>query len=157
MNSAFITALALALFVATPVNAQSSGLAASMSMDPNVSAPAYDVAKEIKVQGAIAKIEQSTTRSAAGTHIQVQTPEGAVDVHLGAGPAITAESLGLMAGQMVTVTGMMATLGGNSVLLARILTTPSRIFILRNEHGMPVRSLMPRGSAASAKPLKGGL
>ena len=72
------------------------------------------------------------------------------------GPAVTSESLGLTEGQRVTVIGMMAQVGGNSVLLARILTTPNRIIILRNEHGLPIRSLMPRGKSASEKPLKGG-
>jgi len=33
------------------------------------------------------------------------------------------------------------------VLLARILTTSNHIYMLRNEHGAPIRSLMPRGAA----------
>lgn len=148
---------AVALFPAVPANAQSTGHAASISMDPNASAPVYRLAKEIKIQGAIAKIEPIGAGSAAGTHIQVQTAEGTVDVHLGVSPAVTADSLGLTAGQAVSIIGMMAHVGGNPLLLARILTTPTHIFILRNEHGLPVKTLMPRGSAAAAKPLKGGL
>jgi hypothetical protein len=152
-NLSFIIALALPLFIAVPANAQSSGHAASISMDPSVSAPVYDIAKEIKVQGTVGKIEPVGSLAA---YVQVQTVGGTVDVHLGASSAVTAESLGLEAGQTVSITGMMATVGANSVLLARILTTPTRIFILRNEHGIPVRSLTPRGSAASAQTVKGG-
>jgi len=155
-NFSFITAVALSLFIVFPANAQSSGRAASISMDPSISAPVYEIAKEIKIQGTVAKIESVAPGSTAGFHIEVQAAEGAFDVHLGTAPAITAESLGLEAGQTVTVVGMMATVGGNPMLLARILTTPTRIFILRSEHGIPLRTLMPRGSATSAKASKGG-
>jgi len=44
-----------------------------------------------------------------------------------------------------------------SVLLARILTTPDRIFILRSEQGVPIRGVVSRESLTATKaPMKGG-
>lgn len=156
LNSA-IAVIFLAAIHVSPAAAQSAARPASVSMDPNLSAPIYDIAKEIKAQGTVTKIENVVSGGPLGIHIHIQTQQGVVDAHLGASSVARAEALGLSAGQSVAVTGMMATIGGNPVLLARILATSSHIFILRNEQGMPARSLAPRGSAASAKAVKGGL
>lgn len=122
-----------------------------------LSSPVYDINKEIKVQGTIEKIGSNTSNSSLGSHLLVQTPEGVVDVNLGASVAVSAKNLGLSVGESINVTGMMATLGGNSVLLARILTTSNHIYMLRNERGAPVRSLLPRGASSSSSSQKGAL
>jgi hypothetical protein len=152
----FLLVCGLAFIGAGPANGQSSGRAISISMDPRVPAPSYDISKEIRIQGTVSRIEDVDSGGAIGVHIQVQTTGELVDVHLGVGPAISRDSMGIAEGQSVSVIGVMARVGGNPVLLARILTTPNRIFILRNEHGLPVRSLIPRGSGASEKQSKGG-
>lgn len=122
-----------------------------------MASPAYDLNKEIKIDGTINKIETNTSGGPIGTHLLVISPQGVVDVHLGASAAVTAKNLGLSVGQSIHVTGMMANVGGNPVLLARILTTANHIYMLRNEHGAPIRSLMPRGAASSANSQKGAL
>lgn len=122
-----------------------------------LSSPAYDINKEIKVEGTIEKIQSSGSGSSLGTHVLIQGPEGIVDVNLGASSAVSVKNLGLSVGENVNITGMMATVGGNSVLLARILTTSSHIYMLRNERGAPVRSLLPRGSSSAASTQKGAL
>jgi hypothetical protein len=150
--------LALASMAALPANAQSSASTSAAVTTSSELGPAYDVAKEIKIQGNILKIEAVTGNSGLlGTHAQIQTPQGVVDAHLGAGNIATAQTLGLYPGQSVTVTGMMAAIGENSVLLVRTLTTSSRVFILRNERGIPARSLLPRSGSSSANVVKGGL
>jgi hypothetical protein len=108
--------------------------------------PVYDVTKEVKVQGTIQKIDDFGASGPIGTHIMVQTAQGVVDAHLGFGAASKPEYLGIAEGQSVTLTGMMQTFGDTNVLMARILTTSNHIFVLRNEHGIPVRAL-PRGSS----------
>jgi hypothetical protein len=122
-----------------------------------LSSPVYDLNKEIKLQGTIDKIESGASGGPMGTHLLVQTPEGIVDVHLGVSAAVSAKNLGLSVGESIDVTGMMATMGGNSVLLARILTTPNHIYMLRNERGAPIRSLLPRGAKSSTSTQKGAL
>jgi hypothetical protein len=59
-------------------------------------------------------------------------------------------------GQSVTVVGMMENFGGNNVLVVRLLQTPTRIFVLRNEHGIPIRAV-PRDASSNATLQKGGL
>ena len=129
-----------------PLSANAQSAATSSAMTP----PLYDVNKEIKIDGTIDKIETKSSGGPIGTHLLVISAQGVVDVHLGASMAVTAKNLGLSVGESIHVTGMMANVGGNSVLLARILTTSNHIYMLRNEHGAPIRSLMPRGAASSA-------
>jgi hypothetical protein len=143
--------LAIILF---PFNASAQSAVSATGL----SSPTYDVTKEINVDGTIDKIETSTSGGPIGTHLLVISSEGVVDVHLGASTAVSAKNLGLAVGQAIHVTGMMASFNGNPVMLARILTTSNHIYMLRNEHGAPVRSLMPRAAAASsASSQKGGL
>ncbi|HSY59648.1 MAG TPA: hypothetical protein VK795_08810 [Terriglobales bacterium] len=122
-----------------------------------LSSPIYDLSKEIKIQGTIEKISTISGNGLIGTHLLVATGEGVIDIHLGASMAVSAKSLGLSVGESVNLTGMMASINSNSVLLARILTTSTRVYVLRNELGVPVRSLMPRGAASSANTQKGAL
>jgi len=157
LKSLPLLALALGLLAVLPAQAQSSTPNATAS-SPAALGPAYDITKEITIQGNILKIEAPASGSTlVGTHVQIQTPQGVVDSHLGSGAIVSAQSLGIYPGMSVTVTGMMATYGGNSVLLARVLTTPNRVFNLRNEHGIPARSLLSRGNSSSASTTKGGL
>jgi len=136
-----------------PFSANAQSVATSSAM----ASPAYDLNKEIKIDGTIDKVENNTSGGPIGTHLLVISSQGVVDVHLGASNAVTAKNLGLSVGESIHVTGMMATVAGNSVLLARILTTSDHIYMLRNEHGAPIRSLMPRGPASSANSQKGAL
>jgi hypothetical protein len=136
-----------------PFSASAQSVATSSAM----ASPAYDLNKEIKIDGTIDKIETNTSGGPIGTHLLVISAEGTVDVHLGASMAVTAKNLGLSVGESIHVTGMMASISGNSVLLARILTTSNHIYVLRNEHGVPIRSLMPRSAASPANSQKGAL
>jgi hypothetical protein len=117
-------------------------------------APIYDATKETKIQGTIRQIETVKT-GVAGTHLMIETQNGAVDAHLGASPAVDAKRLGLSVGQSVEITGMMATIAGSNVFLARTLVVDTRTITLRSEHGIPVRAAMPQKTAAAAP--KGGL
>jgi hypothetical protein len=148
---AFLSAGVMATTVA---KAQSPDLTQA-SVTAKTMIPAYDVNKEVRIQGTIQKIDAAGTSGLTGTHILLQTANGIVDAHLGFGAASKPAYLGIAAGQKVIVTGMMESLGTGNVLLARILTTSNHIFVLRNEQGIPVRAT-PRGSAA-AKALQKGL
>jgi hypothetical protein len=110
--------------------------------------PVYDVTQEIKVRGTIRKIDAFGVSGPAGTHILIDTITGIVDAHLGFGAESNPTYLRIAPGQNVTVVGMMQTAGARKVLIARILTTSNRIFVLRNEHGIPVRAI-PRRSVPS--------
>jgi hypothetical protein len=119
----------------------------------NTMVPAYDLTKEVRVQGTIEKIDGLGASGPIGTHILIETAAGQVDAHLGFGSASQPKALGIAVGQNVTIIGMMQEVGSKNVLMARILTTPSRIIVLRNEHGIPIRGV-PRRSSQS-KPFFG--
>ena len=152
----FASALAVGLLAVMPSLAQSASLPAASPSGPRELSPVYDLSKEIVIQGTIQKIEKVTSPGLLGNHLQLQTPHGVVDAHLGAGAAANSKTLGLAIGQSVKITGMMADSGGASVFLARVLTTSNHIYILRNERGLPARAIMPRGNASSHKVQKGG-
>jgi len=147
--------VAAGLHCVAPVRAQSAASSTGTSQGTS-NFSSYDLTKEIKVEGTIAKIDTTSTSAPLGTHILVQTAQGLVDAHLGFGPVAKPNYLGIAEGENVTIVGMMEDVGGNSILLTRILTTPSRIFLLRNEHGVAVRAI-PRGSSSAIKTQKGGL
>lgn len=144
-----ILCCALCIVLAAPsARAQSAGSAQDQI------APFYDTTKETKIQGTIRQIEAVKT-GVAGTHLMIETQNGAVDAHLGASPAADAKRLGLSVGQSVEITGLMATIGGSNVFLTRTLVVDTRTITLRSEHGIPVRAAMPQKTAAAAP--KGGL
>jgi hypothetical protein len=117
----------------------------------------YRVAKEIRIQGTIQSIEVSDGGALRGMHAQIATAQGIVDAHLGVSPNVNAKTLDISTGDTVEITGMMAKESGESVLLARILTTPDRIFILRSERGVPIRGIISRGNLTPIKAtMKGG-
>ena len=135
------------LFVMTSTASVKAQTTASAPAAPrtNTMVPTYDLTKEVKIQGTIQKIDGFGTSGPIGTHILLDTAGGVLDAHLGFGAASSPKYLGIALGQNVTVTGMMETIGATNVLMARILTTANHIFVLRNEHGIPVRAI-PRGS-----------
>lgn len=159
LNLVFAAAIGAGLLSMPSAKAQSGASSAATVSATNQVFPAriYNVSKEIKIQGTIQSIHASTSGILTGTHVQIETTNGLVDAHLSVSPNVNAKTLDLSTGESIEVTGMMATEGGSNVLLARILTTPSRIFILRNERGVPIRGVPSRASSASAKTAKGGL
>lgn len=131
----FASVLIVSAVIAAPLHAQT----ASSHATTNTMVPSYDLSKEVRVQGVIEKINGFGSHGPIGTHILIQTASGTVDAHLGFGSAASSKNLGISVGQNVTVIGMMETVGSSNVLMARILTTPSRVVVLRNEHGIPIR------------------
>jgi hypothetical protein len=154
-NLLFTGVLAVALFAPFSVRAQSAGSSAAGSGPVTIS-PAYELAREISIHGSIQKIETVTAGGILGTHVRLLTAQGLIDAHLGSGAVASAKTLGLTIGQTVSLTGMMVESNGDDVLLARVLSTSNHIFILRNEHGLPARAIVPR-AGPSAATQKGGL
>ena len=151
-----VCALAACLLGVLLARAQSPSLPTAAASGPSEASPIYDLAKEINIRGTIQKIETVSGPGVLGTHLQLQTAQGIVDAHLGTGAVASSKTLGLVTGQSVSITGMMADVDGAPILLARVLTTSNHIFILRNERGLPARAIMPRGSSSSASVQKGG-
>jgi hypothetical protein len=156
-DAIFLAGLAAAFVFAPHASAQATTSGAVSAVSRPLAERTYRVAKEIKIQGTIQSIEQTGSGALRGMHAQIATEQGLVDAHLGVSPNVNAKTLDLSTGDAVEITGMMAKEGGSSVLLARILTTPDRIFILRSEQGVPIRGVVSRGNFIPAKAtMKGG-
>jgi len=151
-----VVAVSAIIFATSMVIKAQTTATSAADVRTNTLLPAYDVSKEVKIQGTIEKIDTTGANGLAGTQIFVQTANGVVDAHLGFGAASKPSYLGIWQGQSVTLTGMMQTLGSNNVLLARILTTSNHIFVLRNEHGIPVRTI-PHSSGQKGPVFNSGL
>jgi hypothetical protein len=153
----FLAALAAGFVFAPRAGAQATSSAAVSGISRPLPERTYSVAKEIKIQGTIQSIEISNDGALRGMHAQIETAQGIVDAHLAVSPNVNAKTLDLSTGETVEITGMMTKESGDSVLLARILTTPDRIFILRSEQGVPIRGIVSRGSLTSTKAtMRGG-
>ncbi|MGB8524747.1 MAG: hypothetical protein WCD43_17415 [Candidatus Acidiferrales bacterium] len=153
----FLAALAAGFVFVPLAGAQSAAPETVTGVSRPLPERTYSVAKEIRIQGTIQSIEVSNGGALRGMHAQIATAEGIVDAHLGVSPNVNAKALDLATGETVEITGMMAKESDESVLLARILTTPDRIFILRSEQGVPIRGVVSRGSLTHTKAtMKGG-
>ena len=154
----FLAALATGFVFVARAEAQAASSGTVSAINRSLHERTYSVAKEIRIQGTIQSIEISNGGAFKGMHAQIATAQGIVDAHLGISPNVNAKTLDLETGKIVEITGMMTNQSGNGVLLARILTTPDRIFILRSEQGVPIRGIVSHGSLTSTKAVtKGGL
>jgi hypothetical protein len=144
--------LALALCMsALPLHAQTSDV--STQTTPH---PWYDIAKEITLSGTVISVEKTPARgstSLIGSHLMIQTSAGPVDASLGSYALKGKGALPVSAGDNVRVNGVMKTVRGKQVLIARVVTTNGHAYVLRNEHGMAyLRAAKGTGTSAT----KGG-
>ncbi|MFY9752809.1 MAG: hypothetical protein WAJ92_09225 [Candidatus Acidiferrales bacterium] len=149
-----LPALVFGLVAVVPARAQNSQPQAKRV---SAKSAAYNVADEITIQGTIEKIAPASDVQPAGTRLLISTLSGIVNVDLGALNAPSLKALDLSVGDSIELTGIQRSGGASAVFLARLLTTSSRVVILRNEHGLPIRSVMPRGNSSSQPVMKGGL
>lgn len=99
----------------------------------------YDVSQEIEVGGNVATILLVPVQGMIpGSHILLTSPSGSVDVSLGVFGLRGPGSLSVKEGQPVSVHGVMKTLRGKEVVLARTVKVDEKVYAIRNEHGIPV-------------------
>jgi len=99
----------------------------------------YDVSEEVVLNGAVSLVLAKPSQGmVTGSHLLLTTLSGPVDVSLGAFGLRGQGALSVAAGQQVNVTGVMKTLKGQQVFLARTVKVGERIYAIRNEHGIPV-------------------
>jgi len=112
-----------------PLHAQSAG-------DSRLS---YDVNEEVTLSGTVSSV---LTRPALGMipgpHLLLTTVTGTVDASLGRWSFEGKGALHVNIGQQIEVTGIMRTLRGKPVMLARAVKAGGEVYTLRNEHGIPL-------------------
>lgn len=113
--------------------------------------PKYNTAKEIGIEGTVASIiTDPTPGMLAGAHVLLATASGILDAHLGNYAMKGTSALRLSSGEQVRMVGVIVTIKGGPVLLVRMAQTAGGTYIVRNAHGILVRS----GPACATRPQK---
>jgi hypothetical protein len=139
MKSQLVCLGIVALFAFAPaIAAQSASHQSSLPRRAAV-APAYDLSKEVAVQGAIQNVVRKPAPGLMlGGHLMVATPQGAVDVQIGKFLLRGRNAVSFNAGEQVRVLGMLSTFHGRAVLLARVLQTSAGTIEIRDQHGIDI-------------------
>jgi hypothetical protein len=101
--------------------------------------PAYDLSKEVQIQGAIQDVVgKPTVGLMLGAHLMVVTPQGTVDVQIGRSLLRGPNAVSFTAGEQIRAVGMQSTFQGHAVFLARLVQTPGGTIEVRDEHGVEI-------------------
>jgi len=113
-------------------------LAVPLSAQPAThSSPFYDVTKEIKLSGTVSSVlAKPLPEMIVGSHLVFATETGVVDASLGRWGLQGKGALSVVPGQQVEVTGVMKTLNGAQVFIARTVKVGGQVYLIRNEHGV---------------------
>ena len=124
-------------------------LAAQSPGEPPGGAPAfarYDTASEVTVNGTVEAVNEVTGRRGwNGTHLQLKTADGMLDVHAGPSWFLSRNKLQVVKGDQIQVTGSKIRFNDTDALLARTIKKGDSELTLRNAAGVPVWS---RGRAS---------
>lgn len=101
--------------------------------------PYYDIAKEVTLNGTVSSVvKKGAAGMTAGSHLMLRTSSGTVDASLGRWGLVGKGALSVATGQRVEVTGVMKTVKNREFFVARTVTVGSRIYTMRNQHGISV-------------------
>lgn len=123
-----------ALLVAnTPVRAQQQGTPRSQNR-------LFDPATVETIRGAITRIDsvQSARGPSTGLHVQLQTAEDTLPIHLGPVWFLTSQSMTLSVGDSLTVRGSRVTLQNTPALIAATVQHGPHALRLRDDAGRPM-------------------
>src|SRR5712671_5672011 len=92
---------------------------------------AYDVSREVSLQGTVVSFTENSSTAPLGSHVVVQTASGQVDVHLGDARLLKANQFALAAGDSIRVIGENVPYGTGTQFFARIIQKGNQTLPLR--------------------------
>ena len=98
----------------------------------------YNVASETTVKGVVRAVEDSpcaVSEHEIGRHLQLQTAEGMVEVHLAPARVMSSQKFTFSPGDQVEVIGAKVSLQGEQSIIAREITRGNESFFLRDREG----------------------
>lgn len=99
----------------------------------------YDVSQEVTLSGTVSGVLAKPAAGMIwGSHLLLATPSGPVDASLGRFGLLGKGAVSVAAGQQIELTGVMKTISGKQVFLARTVKAAGQVYTIRNEHGFPV-------------------
>jgi DNA/RNA endonuclease YhcR with UshA esterase domain len=126
--------LALCVF-ALPLHAQTSDTTTSVTPTTHLR---YDITKEMTFAGTVSSVVKASaheTKKAGASHVMVQTTSGKVEADLGRYAMRGEGALTVTPGQPIQLTGVMKTVRGQQVVIARLVQANGKVYKIRNEHG----------------------
>jgi len=108
---------------------------------------AYDVSREVSLQGTVVSFAENSATAPLGSHVVIQTASGQVDVHLGDARLLKANHFALAAGDSVRVVGENVPYATGSQFFARILQKGNQTLALRSARGFPLRPASKAGKS----------
>jgi hypothetical protein len=115
----------------------------------------YDISKEVTLSGTVSDVlAKATPGTMPGPHLLFATSSGKVDASLGRFALKGKDPLSVAPGKEVEVTGVMKTVKGKDIFVARIVKVDGKAYELRNQHGVP-RSPLSRERASQKAAQKG--
>ena len=106
-----------------------------------VSAPAYDVAKEVTIKGVVQEVKdfECPVSRGMGAHLVVKTDKGLVTVHLALSKFLSDYGFSFAKGDEVEVTGVRAKVGDDeNAILARKIERGNQTLTFRDKTGKPL-------------------
>ena len=101
--------------------------------------PYYNIAREVTLSGTVSSVfSRPAAGMTVGSHLMLRTSSGTVDANLGRWGLVGKGALHVAAGEQVEVTGVMKTVKNKEVFIARTVTLGSKIYTMRNEHGIAI-------------------
>ena len=98
----------------------------------------YDITQEMTFTGTVSSVVKASaheTKKAGVSHVMVQTTSGTVEADLGRYAMRGEVALSVTPGQLVQLTGVMKTVRGQQVVIARLVQANGKVYKIRNEHG----------------------
>lgn len=98
----------------------------------------YNPATEVTVTGTVEEVlHPKAPNGMVGTHVNLKTAFGLLDVHLGPETFISKQGFTIEKGDSLTVTGSKQMIGGKDALIAKEVKKGDKILILRDTNGYP--------------------
>jgi hypothetical protein len=125
--------LALFGFVSAPPPAQ------AQTSERHEGPLSYDVNQEVTLNGTVSSVLlKAAPGMIMGSHLVLATASGSVDASLGHFGLQGKGAVSVGQGQQIEITGVMKTIKGRQVFLARTVRVGAQIYTIRNEHGIPL-------------------
>jgi hypothetical protein len=138
--------LACAALLAGPAKAQRT---ANMVSSRAKSTSAYQISKEVSLQGTVVKFAAETPTPPFGAHVLVQTPAGTtMDAHLGDANLLQLNHMTIAPGDSIRIIGENLAYRGGTVFFARLVQKGTQVVAVRSTSGKPLWPEGPRGNPA---------
>ncbi|MBV8205641.1 MAG: hypothetical protein JO041_02525 [Acidobacteria bacterium] len=113
-----------------------------MSQNPEhpQSVPQFSIQKEIRMSGKIHEVKDYScpVTGTVGTHLELETHEGPIEVHVAAARWLRQYGINFESGQQVEMIGVKGTYEGRAAFLPRIIMVGNDTYYLRDQAGKPL-------------------